>query len=51
MWQTLQELRKYENSMGRDYRLNRRLALACESDVPTLCADECDFFSHEACGG
>lgn len=47
----VQELRRFERSMGRDYRLNRRLASACESDVPALCADECDFFSHEACGG
>jgi hypothetical protein len=47
----LQEVKRFENNMSRDYRLNRRLYTACEHDVPTLCPDTCDMYAGHACGG
>ena len=47
----LQEVRRFEHSMSRDYRLNRRLSVDCERDIPNLCGDVCDTFSGNTCGG
>jgi Cysteine rich repeat len=47
----LQEVKRFVRGMSRDYRLNRHLYVDCEEDIPALCADVCDAYAGEACGG
>jgi Golgi apparatus protein 1 len=45
------QVKAYEKEVGKDYRLNYRLATNCAKDVGALCANLCSSTDGSVCGG
>mmetsp|Transcript_34914 Transcript_34914/g.77608 ORF Transcript_34914/g.77608 Transcript_34914/m.77608 type:complete len:994 (-) Transcript_34914:752-3733(-) len=46
-----EEIISFENEISKDYRLNYRLAKACQGDVQALCPSVCQQNDGQVCGG